>query len=54
MCSNEDRPSPHSYLQNLKTPMPPGRKVRTIARNVFRRLLPRPSTCCGHPGEPGC
>ncbi len=53
MCS-EEKPSPGSYLENLRAPMPLRRKVRLIARNVLRRIVPRPSTCCGHPGEPGC
>ncbi len=53
MCS-EERPSSGSYLANLRAPMPLGRKVRLIVRNVGRRLVPRPSACCGNHGEPGC
>ncbi len=41
------------YLTNLKQPMPLGRKLRLLARNNWIRLT-TPSTCCGHPGEPGC
>lgn len=54
VSSEEGFPSLHSYLENLKAPMPLRRKVSLIVRNVLRRILPRPAACCGHPGEPGC
>jgi len=54
MCSNPERPSVGSYLDNLRTPMPLRRKVLLLVRNLARRIVPRPATCCGHPGEPGC
>ena len=42
-----------NYLTNLSAPMPLGRKLRLLFRNIFIRVRYR-STCCGHPGEPGC
>ncbi len=54
MCSEEKPPTTGSYLENLRAPMPLGRKLRLIARNAARRVFPKPTTCCGHPGEPGC
>lgn len=54
MCSDSEKPSPGAYLGNLRAPMPLGRKARLVLRNVMRRVVPRPSACCGHPGEPGC
>ncbi len=53
MCTEKD-PSPQSYLENLRAPLPLRTKIALIARNVLRRFFPKPSTCCGHPGEPGC
>ncbi len=43
----------HVYLTNLSAPMPLERKVVTLTRNMWARLVRRQS-CCGHPGEPGC
>jgi hypothetical protein len=37
----------------MDAPMPLGRKLRLLARNVTIRLVKR-QNCCGHPGEPGC
>jgi hypothetical protein len=54
VCSEERPPTPRSYVENLKTPMPLGRKLRLLSQNVLRRFVPKPSRCCGHPGEPGC
>jgi hypothetical protein len=54
VCSEETPPTPRSYLENLTAPLPLGQKLRLLSRNVVRRLFPKPSTCCGHPGEPGC
>ncbi|HYM49291.1 MAG TPA: hypothetical protein VET65_01850 [Candidatus Limnocylindrales bacterium] len=46
------RSSRSAYLENLRQPMPPGRKLWLISRNVAARF--RGQRCCGHPGEPGC
>jgi len=57
MCSgNEtDRPSPdpRAALRNLRQPMPLGRKIGLVVRNGVIKIKTR-SSCCGHPGEPGC
>ena len=42
-----------NYLTNLSAPMPLGRKLRLLFRNIFIRVHQH-SACCGHPGEPGC
>jgi hypothetical protein len=52
MCSNT-QPSAATAWQNLKKPMPLAKKLRLIERNAWIRIS-TPSTCCGHPGEPGC
>lgn len=43
---------PNAFLENLRQPMSPLRKLGLIARNLGRRR--RGHGCCGHPGEPGC
>ena len=49
------RSSPSAFGDNLRQPMPLGRKVRLVFRNlVLQRARIPPATCCGHPGEPGC
>ena len=45
--------SPEAYLRNLKMPMPLGRKLKLVVRNMAIRIKTR-EQCCGHPGEPGC
>ena len=52
MCSNAT-PSPSAAWENLRRPMPLGRKLAIIARNVGIKVTKQQS-CCGHPGEPGC
>jgi hypothetical protein len=47
----ERRASGDAFMDNLRQPMPLGRKLRLILRN---RLRFPPTPCCGHPGEPGC
>lgn len=42
-----------SVFTNLDAPMPLHRKLYLIARNGGKRVVTL-STCCGHPGEPGC
>ena len=46
-------PSPSAFLNNLRKPMPLGRKVRLVVRNSALKAI-HLSQCCGHPGEPGC
>lgn len=41
------------YFTNLAVPMPLGRKLRLLTRNLWIRVARRQS-CCGHDGEPGC
>lgn len=47
-----NRPSITAFLANLKAPMPLKRKVWLVIRNWLK--IRKWSTCCGHPGEPGC
>jgi hypothetical protein len=51
MCS-ENRCGSQS-IQNLRQPMPLGRKIKLILRNNWIKLRTR-SSCCGNYGEPGC
>jgi len=53
MNNHDHRPVPSEALANLRQPMPLGRKLRLLARNTWLKIRNR-STCCGHPGEPGC
>ena len=46
-------PSPDAFTRNLRAPMPLGRKVRLVMRNITIKIKTRQG-CCGHPGEPGC
>lgn len=52
MCS-EPTPGANAFLQNLRAPMPLGRKLRLVFRNTWIKVSYAQS-CCGHPGEPGC
>ena len=45
--------SPSAALRNLMQPMPLGEKLRLAFRNTGIKIKTH-STCCGHPGEPGC
>ena len=45
--------SPRATLENLRQPMPWRRKLSLLVRNEWRKVSTG-STCCGHPGEPGC
>jgi hypothetical protein len=40
-------------MENLRQPMPLGRKVKLVLRNNWTKLRTR-SDCCGNHGEPGC
>jgi len=46
-------PNWRGMFTNWKAPMPLGRKVQRILANNWTKIRTR-STCCGHPGEPGC
>jgi len=46
-------PSLKAMFSNLRAPMPLGRKVQRLVANNWTKIRTR-STCCGHPGEPGC
>ena len=46
-------PSPTASWRNLMQPMPLGRKIRLVVRNVAIKIRTG-QTCCGHHGEPGC
>jgi hypothetical protein len=46
-------PAPRAFITNLRVPMPLGRKLRLLFRNNWIKIRTG-STCCGHPGEPGC
>jgi len=47
------RPNSGAFLTNLRAPMPLRRKLRLLVSNNWLKLRRR-SSCCGHPGEPGC
>jgi hypothetical protein len=53
MSQSGARPSWRNVLTNMDAPMPWPRKLYLLGRNASLRLLRR-STCCGHPGQPGC
>ena len=53
MGEGHQHPSPRATIANLRQPIPLGRKLRLLLRNLSIRLRTG-STCCGHPGEPGC
>lgn len=48
------RPNPQDSLDNWRrSDLPFAAKLRLAARNNLAKLRNR-SSCCGHPGEPGC
>ena len=53
MCGENRHGTPSEALQNLRQPMPLGRKLRLVLRNTWRKIRTR-SDCCGNYGEPGC
>jgi hypothetical protein len=53
MCSDKPSGTPSEAFQNMRQPMPFGRKVKLILRNTLRKIETR-SDCCGNYGEPGC
>lgn len=42
-----------SAFSNMRAPMPLSRKLKRVVANNWTKLRTR-SSCCGHPGEPGC
>jgi hypothetical protein len=52
MCDRK-RLEVKAIIDNLKIPMPIGRKARLFIRNNILKTV-RMKSCCGHPGEPGC
>jgi hypothetical protein len=53
MCSENRRGTISESIQNLRQPMPLGRKIKLFLRNNWIKLRTR-SSCCGNYGEPGC
>jgi hypothetical protein len=53
MCAEQQRGSFQETLENLRQPMPIGRKLYLFLRNNWIKVRTR-STCCGNHGEPGC
>ncbi len=53
MTDKRVRSSLSASWQNLRQPMPLGRKLRLFFRNEWTKIRTH-SECCGHPGEPGC
>jgi hypothetical protein len=53
MCGENRHGTPSETLQNLRQPMPLGRKIKLVLRNIWIRIRTR-SGCCGNYGEPGC
>jgi hypothetical protein len=49
----QPKPSARAFRENLRTEMPFGRKAWLFCRNNLKKLFTM-SSCCGHPGEPGC
>ena len=52
MCADK-RPSARAVIDNLKKPMPLGKKIASFVKNSVTKIT-RLQSCCGHPGEPGC
>jgi hypothetical protein len=53
MCSSDRRGTISESTQNLRRPMPLGRKIKLVLRNNLIKLRTG-SSCCGNYGEPGC
>jgi hypothetical protein len=52
MCASE-RPNLRALVENMKAPMPVGKKLFLFLRNSVLKIV-RLRNCCGHPGDPGC
>jgi len=46
-------PDFRAFLTNLHVDMPLWKKIWLLIRNNGKKILTM-SSCCGHPGEPGC
>lgn len=53
MCAEHRRGTSHETIENLRQPMPLGRKIRLVLRNTWIKIRTG-SNCCGNHGEPGC
>jgi len=55
MCDGHSREGANvsETIQNLRQPMPLGRKARLLIRNNWKKIRTGKS-CCGNFGEPGC
>jgi hypothetical protein len=53
MCAERRRGTASETLENLRQPMPLGRKLKLVIRNTWIKIRTR-SDCCGNYGEPGC
>lgn len=56
MCANHNhdgQPSLRATLENVRRPMPLGRKLKRFLRNNWIKVRTG-SNCCGNHGEPGC
>ena len=42
-----------AFLTNMGAPLPLPQKLGLVVRNNWIKLRTG-STCCGHPGQPGC
>ena len=47
------RPSFSAFFSNLQAPLPWHRKIALLVQNNWTKIRTG-SSCCGHPGEPGC
>jgi hypothetical protein len=52
MCAAE-RPDLRTAINNLKQPLPIGKKMGLFIKNSIIKIT-RLKSCCDHPGEPGC
>jgi hypothetical protein len=53
MCGEQRHGTPQESLENLRQPMPLGRKLQLFLRNNLIKVRTR-SSCCGNYGQPGC
>jgi hypothetical protein len=53
MCAEHRHGTPSESWENLRQPMPLGRKLYLFFRNNWRKIRTGQS-CCGNHGEPGC
>jgi hypothetical protein len=53
MCQEYQPGTPQETLENLRQPMPLGRKFQLFIRNNWLKFRGG-AGCCGNHGEPGC